>query len=67
MSKLVRSPMDTQTVREWISLIQGKREALVRLLDYPNLGTLRVDINQALEEIDDLLDDFQRTFPEAKS
>lgn len=56
--------MDTQTLRERISLIQSKREALVRLLEQPNLGTLRIDVNQALEEIDDLMEEFERTFPE---
>jgi hypothetical protein len=29
------------------------------------LGTLRVDVNQALEELDDLIDEFKRTIPEA--
>lgn len=57
--------MDAQTLRERISLIESKRESLLRLLEQPDLGTLRIDVNQALEEIDDLLDEFQRTFPDA--
>ncbi|MEW5859503.1 MAG: hypothetical protein AB1861_19295 [Cyanobacteriota bacterium] len=57
--------MDPQTLKQWISQIELKRESLVRLLEEPNLGTLRIDVNQALEEIDDLIDEFQRTFPEA--
>lgn len=57
--------MDPQTLKQWISQIELKRESLVRLLEEPNLGTLRIDVNQALEEIDDLLDEFSRTFPEA--
>ena len=57
--------MDPQTLRERIALIEGKRDSLVRLLEQPNLGTLRIDINQALEEMDDLIDEFKRTFPEA--
>lgn len=56
--------MDLQTIRERIALIEGKRESLVRLLEQPNLGTLRVDVNQALEEMDDLIDEFRRTFPQ---
>ncbi|MBD1839583.1 hypothetical protein H6F78_00635 [Coleofasciculus sp. FACHB-64] len=57
--------MDPQTLKQWISQIELKRESLVRLLEEPNLGTLRIDVNQALEEIDDLIDEFRRTFPEA--
>ena len=59
--------MDPQTIRERIALIEGKRETLVRLLEQPNLGTLRIDVNQALEEMDDLIDEFKRTFPEAEA
>lgn len=59
--------MDPQTLRERITLIEGKRESLVRLLEQPNLGTLRIDVNQALEEMDDLIDEFKRTFPETES
>lgn len=59
--------MDPQTLRERIALIEGKRESLVRLLEQPNLGTLRIDVNQALEEMDDLIDEFKRTFPETGS
>ncbi len=57
--------MDSQTLQERITLIESKRESLVRLLEQPNLGTLRIDVNQALEEMDDLIDEFRRTFPEA--
>jgi len=55
--------MDPQTLRERITLIESKRESLLRLLEQPNLGTLRIDVNQALEEMDDLIDEFKRTFP----
>ncbi|MGB3206674.1 MAG: hypothetical protein WBB28_16945 [Crinalium sp.] len=58
--------MDAQTLKERIALIEDKRESLVSLLEQPNLGTLRIDVNQALEEIDDLLDEFKRTFPEGR-
>jgi hypothetical protein len=34
-------------------------------LEQPDLGTLRIDVNQALEELDDLIDEFKRTFPDA--
>ncbi|MCH4905461.1 hypothetical protein GSN00_14045 [Cylindrospermopsis raciborskii CHAB3438] len=54
--------MDLETIKQRISLVQTKREYLLGLLEQPNLGTIRVDINQALEELDDLLDEFNRTF-----
>lgn len=56
--------MDPQTLRERISLIESQRESLVQLLEKPDLGTLRIDVNQALEELDDLIEEFKRTFPE---
>lgn len=55
--------MDLQVIRDRIEQIKGKRDALVRLLEQPDLGTLRIDVNQALEEMDDLLEEFDRTFP----
>lgn len=59
--------MDSQSIRELIRAIASKREALVRLLEKPDLGTMRIDVNQALEELDDLIDDIQRTFPSVVS
>ncbi|MCL1465041.1 hypothetical protein [Argonema galeatum] len=59
--------MEPETIKERISLIESKREALLRLLEQPDLGTLRIDVNQALEEIDDLIEEFKRTFPEAEA
>ncbi len=56
-----------QAIRQKITLIKDKREVLVNLLDQPNLGTLRIDVNQALEEIDDLLDEFSQIFPEDRA
>lgn len=56
--------MDAETIQERISLIKQKREVLLQLLEQPDLGTLRIDVNQALEEMDDLIDEFNRTFPE---
>jgi hypothetical protein len=59
--------LDPQMLRDRVSLIEGKRESLLRLLEQPDLGTLRIDVNQAIEEIDDLIDEFKRTFPEASA
>jgi len=55
--------MEAEIIKERIKLIEGKRDSLLRLLEQPDLGTLRIDVNQALEEMDDLLDEFKRTFP----
>lgn len=58
------SQLDLNDLRQRVQLIESKRESLVRLLEQPDLGTLRIDVNQALEEIDELLEEFNRTFPE---
>jgi hypothetical protein len=57
--------MEFETLREQIREIESKRETLVKLLEQPDLGTLRIDVNQAIEEMDDLLDEFKQTFPNA--
>lgn len=55
--------MDTQAICDRINQIRSKRDVLMKLLEQPDLGTLRIDVNQALEEMDDLLEEFDRTFP----
>ena len=59
--------MDSSAIRAKLTLIESKREALVQLLEKPDLGSLRIDVNQALEEIDDLIEDFKQTFPASDS
>lgn len=59
------SAMEHESIRDRIATIKSKREALIRLLEQPDLGTLRIDVNQALEEVDDLLEEFDRSFPTA--
>jgi hypothetical protein len=56
------SNMDKAMLQEKIALVASKREFLVQLLEKPNLGTLRLDITQALEELDDLLEEYRTTF-----
>ncbi|GAB4233228.1 MAG: hypothetical protein Kow00121_61280 [Elainellaceae cyanobacterium] len=56
---------DMTSLRERIKLVESKRESLLRLLEQPDLGTLRIDVNQAIEEVDELIEDFNRTFPDA--
>lgn len=58
--------MEPQIIRERVVQVVSKRETLLRLLEQPNLGTLRIDVNQALEEMDDLIDEFKRTFPDTQ-
>lgn len=55
--------MNTQAIRDRVELIRSKREALVKLLEQPDIGMLRIDVNQALEEMDDLLAEFEAVFP----
>jgi hypothetical protein len=64
-SYTITQGMDTQVIRDRVETIRTKREALLKLLEQPDLGTLRIDVNQALEEIDDLLEEFDSTFPAA--
>ena len=54
--------MEVTEIKQKISQVESKREFLVRLLEQPNLGSLRTDVNQALDELDDLIDDLKRTF-----
>ncbi|MBF2079041.1 MAG: hypothetical protein IGR76_11110 [Synechococcales cyanobacterium T60_A2020_003] len=56
--------LDMQIIKEKVRVVESKRESLLKLLEQPDLGTLRIDVNQALEELDDLLDEFKRTFPD---
>jgi hypothetical protein len=57
--------IDPKTIRERVAAIESKRDTLLRLLEQPDLGTLRIDVNQALEEMDDLIEEFKRTFGES--
>ncbi len=58
--------MKPDTIREKVKVIESKREFLVKLLDKPNLGILSVDVKQAIEELDELVEEFALTFPETK-
>lgn len=56
--------MDKIVIQQKINLITDKREFLVKLSQQPNLGILKLDVVQALSELDDLIEDFSVTFPE---
>lgn len=51
-----------EAIKPRITAIKSKRQVLVKLLENPNLGTLRLDVNQALEELDELLTELDQTF-----
>jgi hypothetical protein len=55
--------MDAQSLRERIAQVEDKRELLLKFQADPNLGTLSLDVDQALTEMDDLMTEFRRTFP----
>ncbi|MGQ9864751.1 MAG: hypothetical protein ACUVSQ_00455 [Pseudanabaenaceae cyanobacterium] len=55
--------MTPEALQERIAAIAQQREALVRLSQQESLGSLQLDAKQALEEMDDLLAELNRTFP----
>lgn len=59
--------MDKAAIKTKFAEIEAKRDLLVRLLEDPSIGTLRVDVDQALEELDELAEEFYETFPEEKN
>ncbi len=56
--------VDISLIRDRIHQIEAKRQTLLALLEAPTLGTLQIDVNQAIEELDDLVAEFKRTFGE---
>ena len=58
--------MDKADIKAKIVQMNAKRDSLVELLEKPNLGTLRIDVDQALEELDELIEEYNEIFPEEK-
>jgi hypothetical protein len=58
--------MDKTSLLNKVKQMANKRDYLLQLRDKPDIGGLRLDVNQALEELDELLDEFQETFPEER-
>jgi hypothetical protein len=54
--------MNKMELKQSINLIKNQRESLVKLLEQPDLGELRIDVVQALEELDELIEEFNTTF-----
>jgi hypothetical protein len=55
--------MDAQSLKERITQVENKRALLLKFQTDPTLSTLSIDIEQALIEMDDLMREFQQTFP----
>jgi hypothetical protein len=55
--------MDAKILQERIAQVEGKRELLLKFQADPNLSNLSLDIDQALIEMDDLMAEFRKTFP----
>ncbi len=53
-----------ESVKEKVMAIAQKREVLMKLSQRDDLGNLRIDVTQALEEIDDLIEELNKTFPD---
>ena len=53
-----------EALKERFVAIASKRELLVQLSLKDNLGSLRIDVIQALEELDDLLIEIRKIFPD---
>ncbi|MEO0771069.1 MAG: hypothetical protein AAFY72_16875 [Cyanobacteria bacterium J06649_4] len=51
-----------EALKDRVEAIRSRRPTVAKLLERTDLGTLRVDVNQALEEIDELIEEFDRTF-----
>ena len=56
--------MDARTLQGRIARVEEKRELLVKLQTDLNLGTLALDVDQALIELDELMLEFRQTFPD---
>ncbi|PZV15004.1 MAG: hypothetical protein DCF20_11300 [Pseudanabaena sp.] len=53
-----------EVLKERFVAIASKRELLVQLSLKDNLGSLSIDVIQALEELDDLLIEIRKIFPD---
>jgi len=60
---LVIDPMNPEKMRASLDKLEEKRGVLVLLLEKPDLGALRLDVDQALEELDDLIEELKAAFP----
>ncbi|MGB0561139.1 MAG: hypothetical protein ACPGVO_04975 [Spirulinaceae cyanobacterium] len=52
--------MDKATLKQRFEAVKAKQEFLLNLMEQPDLGTLRLDVNQALEELEELIEEYER-------
>ena len=52
-----------ETVKEKLQFIINSRQLLLQILQQPDLGVLRLDATQALEELEELTDELKMIFP----
>jgi hypothetical protein len=55
--------MNAQALQERIAQVESKRALLLQFQADLTLGTLSLDVEQALIEMDDLMAEFRQTFP----
>ena len=55
--------MDAKTLQERIAKVESKRALLLKFQADPTIGTLSLDVDQALIEMNDLMAEFKNTFP----
>lgn len=56
--------MEKQEITAEVMRLASRREFLLQMLEKPDIGTLRIDVNQALEELDELIEEYNQTFPD---
>ena len=55
--------MDAKSLQERVAQVETKRSLLLKYQADSTLGTLSLDVDQALIEMDDLMAEFRQTFP----
>ncbi len=55
--------MNLQTLQSRIDRVESKRSLLLQYQADPRLNSLSLDVEQALIEMDDLMNEFRNTFP----
>lgn len=56
--------IDAQSLQERVAQVESKRAMLLKFQADPLLSSLSLDVEQALLEMDDLMAEYHRTFPD---
>lgn len=54
-----------ESLKQRLILVRDRRPEVAQLLERSDLGTLRIDVTQALEEIDELLTEARQVFSDS--